>query len=318
MTRLAVPHALAVALSLGLAAALVAADWPQWRGPNRDGVSKETGLLSSWDADGPPQVWKANGLGGGYSSVVIAKGKIFTMGSQRGGTTLTALDLEGKVLWTTRIGGGGEPNCTPTYDDGLVYGVSKDGELACVDAETGDMKWQKNFPKDFGGRMMSGWGYSESPLVDGDRLICTPGSRDAAIAALDKKTGETIWKAPVPDGAGGAAYSSIVISQVGSVRQYVQLMGRGLIGVAAKDGKLLWNYNKVANTTANIPTPIVKDNMVFCSSGYGTGSALLEVHRRRRHGESARGVFSVGQQAAEPSRRNDPRGQPRLLRPRPQ
>jgi outer membrane protein assembly factor BamB len=281
MTRVALGRGLSVAssvlVSLGLAQALLAADWPQWRGPNRDGVSKETGLLRSWDEEGPPQVWKTTGLGGGYSSVVIAKGKIFTMGSQRGGTAISALDTDGKLLWTTRIGGGGEPNCTPTYDDGLVYGVSKNGDLACVDAETGELKWEKNFSKDFGGRMMSGWGYSESPLVDGERLLCTPGSKDAAIAALDKKTGRVIWKSAVPDGAGGAGYSSIVVAQVGGIRQYVQLMGRGLIGVAAKDGKLLWNYTKIANGTANIPTPIVKDNFVFCSSGYGTGSALLRL-----------------------------------------
>ncbi len=277
MTRLAVPRSLSIILVLGLAQALVAADWPQWRGPNRDGVSKETGLLASWDEDGPPLVWKTKGLGGGYSSLVIAKGKIFTMGSQRGGTTVTALDMEGKTLWTTHVGGGGDPNCTPTYDDGLVYALSRDGDFVCVDADTGEEKWRKSFSKDFGGRMMSGWGYSESPLVDGDRLICTPGSKDAAIAALDKKTGKTIWRAAVPDGAGGAGYSSIVVAQVGGIRQYVQLMGRGLIGVAAKDGKLLWNYTKIANGTANIPTPIVKDNLVFCSSGYGTGAALLKL-----------------------------------------
>src|SRR5438045_4155628 len=112
-------HAQRLGLSLVLTSCLaglaVPGDWPQWRGPHRDGVSEETGLLATWTKDGPPLVWKAKGLGSGYSSVILAKGKIFTMGSQRGGTTMTALDLEGKPLWTTRIGGGSEPNCTPTY-----------------------------------------------------------------------------------------------------------------------------------------------------------------------------------------------------------
>jgi len=138
-----------------------------------------------------------------------------------------------------------------------------------------------DFGADFGGKMMSGWGYSESPLVDGDRLICTPGAPDAAIAALDKRTGATIWKSPAPEdwggtkGKDGAGYSSIVVSHAAGVKQYVQLTGRGVVSVAADDGRVLWTYNKVANGTANIPTPIVKDDYIFCSSGYGTGAALL-------------------------------------------
>jgi len=281
MTRLIVLAATLTAF-VGLAQRALADDWPQWRGPGRDGISKETGLLDQWDSDGPPQVWMAKGLGSGYASVAVAKGKIFTMGTQRGRTTIVAIDLDGNILWTAPIGGGGEPNCTPTYDEGLVYGVSKGGDLACVDAETGEVKWQKSFPKDFGGRMMSGWGYSESPLIDGDRLICTPGAKDAAMAALDKKTGETIWRASASDAkgrdtSGGAGYSSIVVAEVGGIQQYVQLVGRGLIGIAAKDGRALWSYGKIANGTANIPTPIVKGNFVFCSSGYGTGAALLRL-----------------------------------------
>jgi outer membrane protein assembly factor BamB len=204
------------------------------------------------------------------------------MGSNRGGAHLVALDLKtGGKLWSTLVGGDG-PNCTPTVDGDLVYALGRDGDLLCAEAATGKEVWRKKFGKDFGGKMMSGWGYSESPLIDGDRLICTPGAEKAMIAALNKKTGATIWESPMPEvvgrrGRDGAAYSSIVVSQACGVKQYIQLTGRGVISVAAEDGKPLWAYNKVANGTANIPTPIVKGDLVFCSSGYGTGAALLKI-----------------------------------------
>jgi outer membrane protein assembly factor BamB len=263
-------------------------DWSRWRGPNGDGISYETGLLSEWPADGPPLVWRVKGLGGGYSSVAVAGGKIYTLGNKRGKNNMVCLSVEdGSILWTTPIGGGGGPNSTPTVDGELVYGVSLDGDLACCHADDGTLVWSKNYERDFGGQMMSGWGYSESVLVDGDRVICTPGGDDALLAALDKKTGETIWKTVAPQGTlgrrggDGAGYASIVISNAGGVKQYVTLVGRGVVGVDAASGKLLWSYNGVANGTANIPTPIVTVDFVFCSSGYGTGSALLKLNRSR-------------------------------------
>ena len=189
----------------------------------------------------------------------------------------------GKELWATDIGGR-RPNCTPTVDGKLVYALGRGGDLICAKTSDGSILWRKSFSKDFGGRMMSGWGYSESPLIDGDRLICTPGAKDAMIVALDKKTGKAIWKSSMPDdigrrGRNGAGYSSIVISNAAGVKQYVQLAGRGLISVDAKTGKTLWTYNRIANGTANIPTPIVSGDFVFCSSGYGTGAALLKVKK---------------------------------------
>ncbi len=260
--------------------AAVNTDWPSWRGPNRDGISKETGLLREWPSDGPPLVWTAHGLGGGMASVAVVEDVIYTMGSQRGTTIAAVGRKSGDLLWTAKVGGGGNPNATPTVDTNtkLVYGISKGGDLLCAKATDGDTVWSKNFSRDFGGKMMSGWGYSESPLIDGDRLICTPGAQDAAIAALDKRTGRVIWKSAV-SGIGGAGYSSIVISQGAGVKQYIQLMGRAIIGVDAQDGTLLWRYERVANGTANIPTPIVQGDYVFCSSGYGTGSALLKLVR---------------------------------------
>src|SRR5262249_2855366 len=137
-------------------------------------------------------------------------------------------------------------------------------------------KWRKHMKDDFGGDMMSGWGYSESPFVDGDHMICTPGGKDATLVALNKKTGATVWKSAVTGGDAAAAASVVVLEAKGG-RQYVQLLGQGIVGVAAKDGKFLWRYDRIANGTANIPTAIVRDDLVFCSTGYGTGSALLQI-----------------------------------------
>lgn len=259
------------------------ADWPQWRGPHRDGISEEKGLLQHWTAKGPPLDWKTAGLGEGYASLVISDGTIYTMGKRNNSSAVIALDgKDGRKLWETPIGGaGGEgPSSTPTVDGDRIYAVGPEGDLACVQTD-GKLLWRKSFTKDFGGSVPT-WKFCESPLVDGDRLICTPGGKDATIVALNKLTGDVVWQCAVPGGAGnGSGYSSTVISNGGGVKQYVQLMGAGTgcVGVAAEDGKFLWSYPRVGNGTATIPTPIVHDDYVFCSSGYGTGSALLKLSR---------------------------------------
>src|SRR5439155_26330422 len=135
-------------------------------------------LLTEWSDKGPKLMWTADGLGSGFSSIAIAGGRIYTMGDRKGGCFLICLDMNGKELWAARVGSGG-PNCTPTVDGDRVYALDRNGELACVGTQSGNVIWTKNFPKDFGGKMMSGWGYSESPLVDGDRLIVTSGANDA-------------------------------------------------------------------------------------------------------------------------------------------
>jgi len=184
-----------------------------------------------------------------------------------------------------------------------VFALGFDGDLICAETATGKVVWQKNYGRDFGGKMMSGWGYSESLLVDGDRLICTPGANDAMLAALNKRTGDVIWKTSVgdlgPKGGDGAAYASVVISQGGGVKQYIQFVGRGLLSVSAADGKPLWNYNPIANGTANIPTVLVKDNLVFCSSGYGTGSALLKLTGAGRGQVRAEEVYFLNANVAQ-------------------
>jgi len=262
-----------------------ATDWPRWRGPNLDGKSTETGLMSSWPEDGPPLLWQVEGLGTGFAGVSVAGGRIYTMGRLGGMEHVMAFHgADGSKLWSTPLGPGKNQrgsNCTPAVDGDLVYAISIEGDLICVRAEDGQPVWNKNFARDFGGRMMSGWGYSESPLIDGDLLLCTPGGPNAAMVALDKRQGKVVWTTAMPyggsNGKDGAGYSSIVISQGAGVKQYVQLVGRGLIGVDAASGQLLWRYDRIANGTANIPTPVVFDDYIFCSTGYGTGAALLRI-----------------------------------------
>ena len=259
--------------------------WSQWRGPNRDGVSVETGLLKDWPEAGPKLLWDAKGIGGGMGSVSIADGKIFVQGKRKEGQCIVALDAKTQAeVWTAVVSEkGDQPNGAPTVSDGLALAVSKDGKLLCCSASDGKKLWSKDFAADFGGQMMSGWGYSESPLIDGDAVIVVPGGKDAMLVALNKKTGETIWKAAAPDmgkkGKDGAGYTGAMISNGGGVKQYLTLVGRGIISVRASDGKVLWTYNEIANGTANIPTPLVWDDYVFTSSGYGTGAALLKLEK---------------------------------------
>jgi outer membrane protein assembly factor BamB len=263
-------------------------DWPQWRGPERNGLSTETGLNTDWEARPPKLLWTAEGLGEGYASVAVSGGRIYTTGNLETGQGVVAIDVKsGEKVWSQPFTESVPQHsytgsrCTPTVDGDMLYVVSSEGTIACLNSKDGTIVWRRHFKDDWKGRMMSGWGFSESPLVDGDRLICTPGGDDAMIVALNKKTGEEIWRSAVPNiggkGNDGAGYGSIVISEAAGVKQYVQMIGRGVIAVRADNGMFLWGYNPVANGTANIPTPIISGDFVFCSTGYGTGAALLQI-----------------------------------------
>ncbi len=269
-----------------------AKDWPQWRGPNRNGKLEGTGLKLDWTKSQPKHLWTIEGLGKGYASLSIADGKLYTTGNLPEGQAVICVDLAShERVWATPLTGAapkhGYPGsrCTPTLDGNFCYVVTSDGQIVCLKRNDGEVVWRRDFKEDFNGKMMSGWGFSESPLVDGDWVVCTPGGSESMLVALNKNTGEEVWRTSVPDlgekGKDGAGYSSIVISKAAGVKQYVQLVGRGVIGVRARDGKLLWNYNKVANGTANIPTPVPFDDYVFASSGYGTGSVLLKLSKTR-------------------------------------
>ena len=275
-------------------------DWPQWRGVHRDGISPDSGLAQQWTADGPPPAWRIAGLGSGYSSVSIHEGRIFTMGERDGQECIVALSLsDGHELWLTPVGKTGDnggypgPRSTPTTDDNRVYALGTRGDLVCCDATTGKILWRKNLEIDFGGSMMSGWGFSESPLVDGEKLVCTPGAKNAMLVALNKLSGAEIWRCSLPDGKAGAGYSSIVVSNGAGKKQYVQLVGQGLIGVSADDGKFLWTYRRVANSVANIATPIVRGDYVFASTAYDAGSALVKLAPTATGGVNAEEVYFI-------------------------
>ena len=267
-----------------------AEDWPRWRGPGGTGVSRETECATSWTKDAPKLAWQATGTGEGYSSVVTSGGVLITTGRVDGNVVCIALNTDtGKKNWEAVIGETSRNvMSTPTIHDGRVYAVDPDGELVCLRLSDGGILWERSYLKDFGGRLMSGRGYGESPLIDGDRLLVTPGGADAMIVALDRKTGETIWKSPFPKmgglGRDGAAFSSLNITTAAGVRQIVQLTGRGLVGVDADSGKFLWSYDDISNSTANIPTPIVKGDLVFCANGYHAGAVLLRIEKDSQDG----------------------------------
>lgn len=258
---------------------VAAADWPQWRGPKRDGQSPETALLQEWPQSGPPLLWKTNGLGAGYSSLSVAAGRIYTMGDRADSSFIHALDLSGKPLWSAKVGkpggGGGYPGprCTPTVDGDRVYALGQYGDLVCVEAATGKEVWRKNLRKDFGGEV-GGWGYSESPLVDGEQVICTPGGKQGTLLALNKKTGAKTWQSY--QWLDSAEYASPIVAEIGGQRQYIQLTGESVGGVAANSGRLLWSATR-KGSTAIIPTPVVRDNHVFVTSGYGVGCHLFKI-----------------------------------------
>ncbi len=255
------------------------ANWPQWRGPNRDGISKETGLLKQWPAEGPPLVWKATGAGGGYSSFSIANGKLYTMGLRGDREFVIAFDVAtGKEAWSTASGSafreshGDGPRGTPTVDGDRVYALGANGDLSVLDARTGKIIWNKNILSEFGGSNIE-WGISESPLVLGDKVLVNAGGPGASIVALNKNDGSVNWKSQ----SDKAGYSSAVPLNLNGLTEVVFFTGQRAVGLDVKDGRLLWEYARPSNNTANVATPIVRANRVFISSDYGTGGGVVEI-----------------------------------------
>ena len=257
-------------------------DWPQWQGQDRTAVSKEKDLLPEWPKDGPKLLWSVKTLGGGYSTPSIAAGRIFGMSARDKEEGVWALsEKDGRELWWAPIGpkvraGYDEgPRCTPTVDGDVLYALGMGGDLVCLKVDSGKPVWKKNLVKDFKGRV-GGWKYSESPVVDGDRLLVTPGGKDNTIVALDKKTGELIWGSKVP-GNSEAAYSSIVVADVGGQKQYIQFLSTHVVGVAAKDGKYLWTYGADRFPGIVCSTPIYHDSQVYAAASYGRGGGAAKL-----------------------------------------
>ena len=279
-----------------------AADWPSFRGPNRDGFSPETGLLKTWPEGGPKQLWSAKNLGLGWGTPSVAGGVIYGVGARDGKDGVWALkEADGSELWfrpfatspSGRFPQGNGPASTPTVHNNKLYTVSADGTVSCLNAKDGKEVWSKSYVTDFGGAVSNtggvAWGYSDSVLADGDKVICTPAAKGAALVALKADTGETVWKADAgaigaPNSRGfssGQGYSSPVKAMIGGVPQYLILSGNGagLVGVHAETGKVLWQYRGTAATggTAQIPMPVVKDDRVWVSCSYNGGAALLQI-----------------------------------------
>jgi outer membrane protein assembly factor BamB len=277
-----------VALVFGISASTKADDWPQWRGPQRDGISREKGLMARWPEEGPRLLWQLHDIGDGYSTPAVVGERLYVManrGMQDEFVTCLAVK-DGSEIWTTRVGNVGRNNgpqypgarSTPTVDGERIYALGSDGDLVCLETATGRIRWQKKLggeESEFKGSRGK-WAYAESPLVDGNVLVVTPGGKVATLVALDKQSGTEIWRSVVPEGD-NAAYASIGILQADGVKQYVQFLENGVVGVDARTGKYLWRYNKTAEgSPANIPTPVISGNYVYSAHRRG-GSALLNV-----------------------------------------
>ncbi len=268
-----------------------AGDWGEWRGPTRDGISKETGLLKSWPEGGPRLLWRVDHVGGGYSTPSAVGDRLYIIGNEGMDTeSVRALNvLDGSVVWSTRIGKVGLPDqnpnypgsrSTPTVDGERIYAFSSDGDLACIERASGKILWNRNVQSAFGGQP-GRWAYAESPLVDGDNVVVAPGGPEAPFVALNKKTGETVWVSGMRTGE-EAAYASAVVTHASGVKQYVHFLQGGVAGVEAATGNVLWRYGRVAKgSPANIPTSIVQGDYVYSATKRG-GAALLKIDLDRK------------------------------------
>jgi len=264
-------------------------DWPQWRGPDRSNVSRETNLLEAWPAAGPPLLWTVSGLGEGITAMAVADGAAYTLGYRDESEFLFALDaVTGENRWVVPVGTvtnfrSGAFNSlmrwlsprVPTVDGDRIYTITAEGELTCLRTDVGQVLWRKRYPTEFLSQPRA-WGFCDYPLVDGDHLICVPGGPGATIVALNKRTGELIWKTGVPGGEPGT-HGATVLSNAGGLRHYVVFLSSGPTGIAADNGRVLWRYEKVQARIAASYTPVVQGDFVFAANGYGWGMALLKL-----------------------------------------
>ncbi len=300
-----------------------AADWAQWRGPDRTGLSQETGLAKQWPEKGPEVIWKVDHIGQGYSSLAVRGDRLFTQGNIDGqGVVLCLSAKDGAIIWKThpptekgeyQHGKGNGARGTPTLDGDLLFAIGGGGDLTCMNANSGSVVWSKHLIKDFGGSL-PGWGFSESPLVDGDKLIVTPGGAEGCVVALDKRNGNVIWRSK--EAQDKAHYCSAIAIESHGVRQILQFTGGSgkkgggrrndaekvepvvdvntipprVISLDAETGQLLWSYENAANATANVSTPIFQGDKVFSSSAYGVGGGLVKLARNNA-GFTAEEVF---------------------------
>ncbi len=275
MTRII--SSLCVLIAIASSAMAAGSDWPGWLGPNRDGKSRDTGLLKQWPAEGPRLLWKVDGIGVGFSSVAVTGGKVYISGDRDGKLTISAFDLDGKPLWETdHSQGRGGPDgsrSTPVIDSGNLYLLGGHGLIGCYDAAGGQQKWSRT-AKEFGGSP-GGWGYAESALIYKNMAVFKPGGK-SCIVALDKANGETLWKSTGFDA--GPEYSSCIAVTFQGRPMIVTGTNRGILAVDADNGNLLWSNDFSAGNTANCPTPAYADGYIFWANGYGKGGICLKLN----------------------------------------
>jgi outer membrane protein assembly factor BamB len=292
---------------LSKALPVFADNWPQWRGPQRDGISHETGLLGEWPKEGPKLLWRVENIGRGYSTPAVVNDRLYLMASEGlDNEFVEALDVhDGKRIWSTRIGNVGNPKqqpnfptarSTPTVEGDFLYALSSDGDLDCMDIKNGSVRWKKNLRSDFGGKTAE-WAYAESPLIDGEALVCAPGGSEATVVALGKTSGDLIWKCPLAE-SDDAGFSSAIVVDTGEIREYVRLLTKGLVGIEASTGRLLWRYGKpISKYGANIQTPVASGEYVFCSST-GTGGGVVRLKVQGKQVEAEQVYFGPEYQTA--------------------
>lgn len=256
----------------------VAQDWPGWRGADRSDRSAEKGLLQDWPEEGPPKIWTNDTAGLGYGGFAVVNNRLYTMGLEDDQEFALCLDADtGRELWRTPVGAryengwGDGPRSSPSVEGEFAWFLFAGGDLACLKTDSGDLVWKRSM-QEFGGRIPD-WGYSESPLIDGDQLVCTPGGKEGAVLAVHKKTGEPIWQST--ELTQRAHYSSVIVVQVDGQKQYVQLLLNDLVGLDPASGKVIWK-SKWLGKTAVIPTPVDVQGNVYITSGYGAGSSLVD------------------------------------------
>ncbi len=265
--------------ALSIADATPLQDWPQFRGPNRDEISSETNLLQSWPAEGPKQIWQTSNGGAGYAGFSVVGGRLFTMGADADNDFVLCLDAnDGSEIWKQVIDSrynnswGDGPRSTPTIAGDNAFVISALGKVTCLSVKDGSIVWTRSLTE-LGGSVPN-WGYSESVLVDGDQVVCTPGGHEGEIVALDVKTGERKWQSTLFTEP--AHYSSIIIADHPDKRHYVQLTEKAFVGIDPENGIVLWRQDW-RGSVAVIPTPIYKDKKVYITSGYGAGSTLVDI-----------------------------------------
>ncbi len=276
---------LAVLVFIAADSARAANEWPCFHGPRRDNKSTDTGLLQHWPESGPRLLWTAAGLGKGYSSAVIAGGRIFTAGVMDEQTRVIALDLDGKPQWEAPNGhawqttmshavGYNGSRSTPTYDEGRVYHLNESGRLVALDAQSGKELWHLDLLKQFDAKVPK-YGLAESVLIEGDRLLCCPGGAKGFLVCLDKATGKTLWT--TTDIPGTQAYSSLVLGDFAGSRQVLGMSAAVVFGADLATGRLLWSAEHGNERENSATDPIFHSGYVFASTGYGKGSLVVQL-----------------------------------------